>query len=59
MELMVVCRLEPTPPHRPPLALAKGVPFNLPVQPGSAIVGFFALGGVFLDAIDVYVCHII
>jgi hypothetical protein len=38
---------------------ATGVPFSLPVQPGSAIVGFFARGGAFVDAIGVYVRHIV
>ncbi|CAN6197239.1 unnamed protein product [Urochloa humidicola] len=36
----------------------EGVPFSLPVQPGSAIVGLFARSGWYLDAIGVYVRQI-
>ena len=33
----------------------KDAPFTIPVQPGSGIVGFFARGGEFVEAIAVYV----
>jgi hypothetical protein len=38
-----------------PCGDGKGNPFTVPVQSGSAIVGFFARGGGWLDAIGVYV----
>nr|CAB3462273.1 unnamed protein product [Digitaria exilis] len=38
-----------------PWGVEKGTPFRVPVQSGSGIVGFFARGGKFLDAIGVHV----
>ena len=37
-----------------PWALPKGTPFSISAPAGSAIVGFYARGGRFLNAIGVY-----
>ncbi|KAL6650570.1 hypothetical protein ACP70R_009495 [Stipagrostis hirtigluma subsp. patula] len=37
-----------------PWGVANGTPFTVPVQPGSGVVGFFARGGKYLDALGVY-----
>lgn len=41
-----------------PWAVANGTPFRVPVQSGSAIVGFFARAGSLLDAIGVHVTNV-